>query len=304
MPEQVKVIIVGAGPAGIAAAIYLRRAGWDPLVLEEGRQGGLLREANLVENYPGFPEGVKGAELADLMEEQADNLGIKFERSRATRIASEGGSFCVETETTTFTSDILVVATGTVPKKTAIVGQDKVGANVHYGISSLLPVLSQGMRVVVLGGGDAAFDYAINISDRRCAAHVVSRSAPTCLQLLRDRAVERGITVLEGYEPVRIGPLPNGVVLSLAHDGGQLDIECDHIVIAHGREPRVESLEDELKSSIAQAVDSCPRTNLSGLFAVGDVVRGLNRQAAIAVGDGVRAAMMIDEILKQGGVDR
>jgi len=305
MHEKVSVVIVGAGPAGIAAGMFLKRAGVEPLLLEEREPGGLLRDANLVENYPGFPGGISGKELASLMVHQMEKLGVRLEKGAATKVSPKDHSFVTETETGTYESDAVIIATGTAPKKLEIEGARELeGQRQFYGLSSIGTDDIHGKRVLVLGGGDAAFDYAINMSTRGNSVPIVSRSTASCLPLLLERAEARGIEISEGCNPERMMESTDGVRVECTCDDEKKIFEADIVIVAYGREPRVDMLPPELRERIDDSGEGPPITGIEGLFVAGDVVRGIHRQAAIAAGDGILAAMHVDKLLKKrGGVE-
>jgi thioredoxin reductase (NADPH) len=301
MHERVSVAIIGAGPAGIAAAIFLKRAGLEPLLLEEREPGGLLREANFVENYPGFPGGIVGRDLADLMVQQMQELGVRLESGSAKRVSLKGRSFVVETGERTYESDAVIVATGTSPKRIDVEGAMGLeGRRLFYRLSSLGADAVKGRRSTVLGGGDAAFDYAINLSERGSSSiRIVARSTGSCLPLLQERARARGIEIIEGCAVIRMMGSNVGVRIECVCGDDEKVLESDLVVVAHGREPRLESLAPELRDSIRDPAERPPLTEVEGLFFAGDVVRGIHRQAAVAAGDGVLAAMHVEKLLKK-----
>ncbi len=304
MHEKMSVIIVGAGPAGIAAGMFLKRAGVELILLDEREPGGLLREANLVENYPGFPGGISGRELASLMVNQMEMLGVRFEKSAVTEVSPKDHSFVVETDTNTYESDAVIIATGTEPKRIEIDGARELeGRRLFYGLSSIGIDDVRGKRVLVLGGGDAAFDYAINMSARENSVTVISRSAASCLPLLLERAEARGVEISEGCASERMVESSDGVAVECICGGGRKVFEADIVIVAHGREPRLDMLSLELRERIDDSGERPPMTGIEGLFVAGDVVRGIHRQAAIAAGDGVLAAMHVEKLLKRGGVE-
>ncbi len=300
MDETVRVVIVGAGPAGAAAAMYLKRAGLEPLLLERAEPGGLLHEANLVENYPGFPEGVVGKDLASMIAKQLSRLDVRLTRATAERVSAVGKIFETRADDGIYTSEVVIIATGTGPVKANVAGIETVeGTRLFYGISSLPRDIVQGKRVTVLGGGDAAFDYAINLSDKGGSVTILSRSVPTCLSLLAERACERRIEVNVGCTATAFAAKSDGVSLVCETGEGSREVVSDIVVVAHGREPQLDILDPALREKIV--MESLPRTGIPGLFLAGDVVRGKNRQAVIAAGDGVLSAMMVDRYFKNGG---
>jgi thioredoxin reductase (NADPH) len=301
--EKVRVAIIGAGPAGAAAAIFLKRAGFEPLLLEERLPGGLLHEANLVENYPGFPEGISGGELASRIKAQLDRLGVRALKERVVSVKAVDRSFEIDTEDgAEFASNALVIATGTTSKKTDIPGADDIeGEKLFYGVSSLGRAQVDGKHVAILGGGDAALDYAINLSDKGGVVAIISRAPLSSLPLLADRARARGVSVATGCTVTGFTEADDGVVVACECSEGKRDFVCDLVVVAHGREPRLEIIDPQLKNRMDAT--SPPGTGVPGLFMAGDVVRGINRQAAIAAGDGVLAAMLVQRLLSGRGED-
>ena len=301
MREEVNVIVIGAGPAGSAAAMFLKRAGAEPLVLEESEPGGLLGEANLVENYPGFPDGIPGKPLVDLMTRQMERLNVRIIRKSVESVVSEGRRFIVRTaDGAEYETHAVVVASGTAPRKLEAEWADGLeGRTLFYGLSSLDVEDIKGARIAVLGGGDAAFDYALNLRARGGTVRVILRSVPSCLPLLLERAAARGIEVLEGYHVERVEESPRGIRIVCAD---KREHACDLIIVAHGREPRLEALSDDLKECVSSSEGMYPETTLEGFYVAGDVARDRFRQTAIAVGDGVLAAMKVMELLRKRGV--
>jgi len=294
LPKMRDAAIIGAGPAGIAAAIYLKRAGIDAALLEKGEIGGLLRSANLVENYPGFPEGVPGLKLVSLFEEQLESLGIRPLKRLARSVKASKGSFRIETDSGPISARNVLVATGTRPKEIALEGADAAGSRIFYDVNAAAK--RKGVALVI-GGGDAAFDYALNLSGRGSEAVIISRSKPRCLELLKERARKERIAVAAGCEP-----------MSVRMDAGRVELRCrsgersrvfegDVVLVAAGRIPNTEVLGDLSKR--VKVKGRGPETNVRGLYMVGDVLGGSYRQTGIAVGSGVLAAMMVEDSFRR-----
>ncbi len=275
-------VIIGAGPAGIASAIYLKRAGLDICILVMKRVEVLLENAHLVENYPGF-EGVRGSELAGHMQGQLRKWGIEVHHESATTILEEENGFRIATLKGNWHSKTVVVATGTVPKKMDIDGAlDMEGIHLFYEVADLPEPVSD-KEVVIIGSGDAAFDYGLNLSEQGASIRILFRSdKPKCLPLLYERAMEdQNITLEANWAPISFREHNGRIVI-----GSHLeDIEADHVLGAIGREP---------DNRLLKGFVSRPE----GIFVSGDVQQGKCRQVGIAVGDGIKAAMDVMDLLK------
>ncbi len=292
--EFYPVVIIGAGPAGLAAAMQLSRQGHQALVLERDRVGGLLWNANLVENYPGFPWGIRGPELVALFQEQAMDLGVNIAFAEAQLTGFTDDLFRIDTDHRKLAARILIVATGTRAKK---LPESILGPGLEERIfSEVTPLLDYGgKKVIIIGGGDAAFDYALNLA-RANQVVILNRSQETkALNLLFDRAqAHPGITYHAPAE-VKIVQLDQEgkLNLSVSVDGELQTLEGDYLIAAIGREPEMSFV----TPSIMEEIDKLQMEHR--LFLIGDLKNGLCRQTAIAVGDGIRAAMEIDHYLSK-----
>jgi thioredoxin reductase len=277
-------VIVGAGPAGIAAAVYLKRAGIDPLVFERDEVGGLLRNAHVVENYPGFPEGIRGQELVELLKQQLVRWRIDVRMEEVHRISREGDLFVISSESGEVFARAIVVATGTSPKRMDINGLGDVElSKVFYEVRDV-PSTSTG-NCIVIGGGDAAFDYALNLAERGFYVDIAFRGEPRCLALLLERVSRSDkITTHAGMEPKSVREEDRQLIVAMDQAGADKELVADFGLIACGREANTSVLPPELAENW---------TKTSGLYLVGDVRRGDFRQVGIAVGDGILAAMSI-----------
>ena len=284
-------VIIGAGPAGIAAAVYLKRAGADPLVFERDEIGGLLRNAHLVENYPGFPDGIGGPELVELFKRQLVRWRIDTRMEEVHSVSKEGDVFNVSSESGEVFAKSVIVATGTRPKRIDIQGLEDVElSKVFYEIRDVPPTAKG--NFLVIGGGDAAFDYALNLASRDIHVDVAFRGEPRCLPLLLERASRsEKIRTHAGTELKSVRGEEHQLVFMVEQEGTEKEIVADYGLIACGREPDVSVLPPELAENWKEA---------SGLYLVGDVRRGNHRQVGIAVGDGILAAMSIIESVGSG----
>jgi thioredoxin reductase (NADPH) len=299
MDRKNEVMILGAGPTGIAAAIYLKRAGLHPILLEAYEPGGILRHAYLVENYPGFPLGITGAELVERFVKQLHNQGLSIIKSAVKRVHHENKVFLIETDQGRIRSSVIIIATGTSPKKLGLKDAASIeGTRLFYDPSSIpLEENKVKKRILVIGGGDIAFDYTLTLLQWRHEVTIISRSEPTCLPLLHDRALENGATLHIKCVPEEIVTHHKNIQLKCRQKDQEKVFPADFILIACGRDPNTSFLSPKLKKYL-DTISNIPQTVLPGLYVAGDVVRGTYRQTGIAVGDGIRAAMMVEHYLK------
>jgi thioredoxin reductase (NADPH) len=189
--EEIKdTIIIGAGPAGVAATVQLQRYGLDFIVFEKGPVGGLLNNANLVENYPGFPDGIPGRQLVAFLNESTDRLGDRLVRKAVESLDFDGQYFKLRTDQDSFRSRTSIIASGTKPRLwTGTQIPESVGDRVFYEIFPIID--SSDKTIAIVGAGDAAFDYALNLTrdNQGNRVTILNRGSETkCLPLLKERA--------------------------------------------------------------------------------------------------------------------
>jgi thioredoxin reductase (NADPH) len=283
--------VIGCGPAGIAAAVQLKRYGLDPLVFEKNLPGGLLKNANLVENYPGFPQGISGLELVRRMAAQLERVGVEVTNEEVTCLdCSAQAPFEIRTPGGVYLASHVVAATGTRPRPFLSFDlPPEVQERVFYEVYPLLR--ETGRQVVIIGAGDAAFDYALNLAGRGNQVTILNRTRQVgCLPLLWERASASDKiryfdrTAITGVALDRPG---GPLLVHCGEDGRAWDLMADSVLFAIGREPEMSCFSENLLSQRA----ALERAGL--LFFAGDVQNGLFRQTAIAAGDGLRAAMHI-----------
>lgn len=292
------MIIIGGGPAGLAAAVQLKRYALEPRVIESGSAGGLLWNAHRVENYPGFPDGVSGRDLARRFVAHARTAGVRMTPERVVGLDWDDDHFRLTTPAGVYRSRYAIIASGTKPE--ALAGFDipeVVRTKVFYEIQSLLDV--EGARIVVVGGGDAAFDYALNLGGKNAVIILNRSSDAKCLPLLYERAMAcPKITYRANATIAAMSVTPEGgLSMECADRGGSITIRADYLVGAVGREPQVDFISEVVAARFSDLEQS------GVLHFVGDVKNGMCRQTAIAVGDGVLAAMRVYQTMK-GSRDR
>ena len=282
------VAIIGAGPAGLSTAIQLKRFGFDPLVLEAQAVGGLLRNANLVENYPGFPGGIPGVELIQLFEEQACTIGISITPAVVSSVDYDGEHFLIHTDNDDYVSQMVVIATGTQPRHLTDIEISPAAQALVY--DEVYPLLTENSkRIAIIGPGDAAFDYGLNLAGRGNQVYVLNRGDELkCLPLLWERSQKEARIQYCKYTVVKkVDVFQGGLQLQCESRKGEVSLQVDYLVGAIGRVPSLEIVSPRVQEH-AQTLES-----QGLLYFVGDVKNGIYRQTSIAIGDGVRAAMQI-----------
>jgi thioredoxin reductase (NADPH) len=289
------VVIIGAGPAGIAAAIQLQRYGIPVALFEKERIGGLLWNANLVENYPGFPNGVSGPKLVTLFEKQLERTGVDVVFDEVRMLDVVKNVPIVETCSNAYRPRVVMVASGTKPSPFPL----EIPANVQNRVfSTVYPILhARGKHTVIVGAGDAALDYALNLS-RHNTVTILNRNKDTpCLPLLWERA--RACAAISYRDEIAVRQIVasesgNSLTVRCESSGGESIVAGDYVIFAIGREPQMDFLSARIKEREIALLEH------GQIYLIGDVKNGLFRQTAIAAGDGLRAAMQIYTTWRNG----
>ena len=301
------VIIIGGGPGGYTAALYTARAGLDVLLVEKLSAGGQMSLTSQIDNYPGFENGVDGFELAEKMQAGAERFGAKSELAEVYSAELKDSIKKVNTSEGTFYGKVVVISTGASPRELGLEKeQSLVGRGVNY-CAACDGMFFRGKKVAVVGGGNSAAADALLLS-RICEKVTVVHRRDTL------RATKIYHEPLMQAENVDFAW--DSVVTELIYEDGfkgirlknvkteeETELPCDGVFISVGRKPVTDFLEGqvELDKGGYIVADESTRTNLPGVFAVGDVRTKVLRQIVTAVADGANASHYIDEYLAEQG---
>jgi len=305
-----KVIVLGSGAAGCTAALYAARANLGPLMIEGNQPGGQLTITSDVENYPGFPKGILGPELMDLMKQQAARFGTDIVMGDVTKVDLSKRPFRLTLDKTVYETETLIVATGASAMWLGIESEKKLMGKGVSACATCDAFFFKNQKVVVVGGGDTAMEEATFLTKFASEVVVVHR---------RDTLRASKIMQQKAIENPKISFVWDSMVdevLDVAQDkvtavkvknlktGAVATIDCDGLFLAIGHKPNTKLFEGQLELDVKGYLvtqNKSTRTNIPGVFACGDVQDIVYRQAVTAAGTGCMAAIDAERFLSHQG---
>lgn len=305
--EKVRVLILGSGPAGLTAALYTARADLEPVVLTGMEHGGQVSLTYIVENYPGFPDGVGGAEMVELFQKQAERFGARLEFDSATEVDLSKRPFSVRTYNREYLADTLIVTTGATPRHLNVPGEvELTGRGVSY-CATCDGWFFKEKDVIVVGGGDSALEEGIFLTRYARSVTIVHR---------RDELRAGAILQKRAIENPKIRFIWNTAVSEIIGDGSVTAVNMRNLAsgedciqptggvfIFIGHDPNTALFKGQLEMDDRDylKVDQLMHTNVPGVFAAGEVGDPHFRQVVTSAGMGAAAAMeagkFLDEIV-------
>ena len=303
------VIILGSGPAGLTAALYTARANFSPLVLEGIQPGGQLTITTDVENYPGFPEGVDGPGLVNLMKQQAERFGARTLLDPATAVDLGSTPFKVTTAAEDYRAKTLIIATGASARMLGLEGEDQYMGRGLSACATCDGFFYKEKEVLVIGGGDSAMEEAgflTRFATKVTIVHRRDQLRASKIMQERARANEKinflWNSVLEGFVGNAEAGITGATIRNVT-DGSTSEVACDGIFYGLGHTPNTSIFADQIeideKGYIVTSKGTA--TNVPGVFAAGDVQDSRYRQAVTAAGSGCMAALDAEHYLEALG---
>ncbi len=287
---MIDIIIIGCGPAGMSAALQLKRYGYSFEVFEKSQIGGLVKNANLIENYPGFPHGIRGTELIQLFAEQCRINDIKPVYEKVTDLDYLDDLFYIKTKQNYFRSAYAVIATGTEPRKLNLPNTENMnGRNIFYDIYEIMQVKDK--NIAIIGSGDIAFDYALNLSDNNTVTVFNRSQAPKCIPILWERAKKKeNLIYLNRSNLINIFPTESDRIKLEYYSNDEHAVKegfFDYVIPAIGRQPANNFISERIYKNQNMLIKN------GRLFFIGDFNNDICRQVAISAGDGIKTAMLL-----------
>ena len=306
MERSYDVMIVGGGPAGYTAALYCARSGLKTVVLEKLSAGGQIALTEWVDNYPGFDEGIDGFSLGQKMQAGAERFGAVTELAEVQALELTGSIKRAVTDQGVFEAKVVMLATGATPRPLGVAGEEQwLGRGIHY-CAACDSMFYRGKTVAVVGGGNTAAADALLLSRVAKEVHVIHRRDTLRATKVYHQPLMEAENVIFHWdsqvESLLTGDTFQGVRLRNKKTGEVSDLSCDGVFVSIGRQPATELVAGQVELDKAGYVvaDETTRTNLPGVFAIGDVRTKALRQVVTAAADGAVASYYADEYLAEG----
>ncbi|UCG54486.1 MAG: thioredoxin-disulfide reductase [Dehalococcoidia bacterium] len=303
MDNKYDVIIIGGGPAGLTAGIYTSRDKLNSLIIDKGIIGGNMNNAEIIDNYPGFPEGISGQELADLMHRQAKKYGLESFTAEVTSIVVKGDNKIVKTNDGDFITRAVIISGGSEKVKLGIPGEKEfTGRGVSY-CTTCDAFFFRNKRLVVIGGGNSAIYEAMHLTKFASKISIIHRRDQLrATAILQDKArseakikfvLDTIVKEIQGKDFVQ------KIVVENVKTGRQSILEVDGVFISIGLKPNTDFVKDLLPLDKQGHIitDENMNTEIFGILAAGDIRSGSIRQVTTAAGDGTIAAISAKKFL-------
>jgi len=306
-PKNYDAIIIGGGPAGLTAGLYTSRARLSSLLIENALVGGQMTTTELIENYPGFPQGISGEELSRRMEEQARRFGLEIINQEIVEVGVHGEEKRVKTGGAEYLGKSLIICTGAEYRKLGVQGEiEFAGRGVSY-CATCDGAFFRDNRIVVVGGGDSALTEALFLTKFVKELTVIHRrDALRATKIYQERAFANPkIKFLwdSVVQEIKGDKVVQSVLVKNVKSGEVKEFDAEGVFLFVGLTPRTEFLKGSIRQDEEGYIVTNPNceTSVAGVFAAGDCTRKLLRQIVTAVGDGATAAFSAEKYLELKG---
>jgi thioredoxin reductase (NADPH) len=299
------VVIIGSGPAGYAAGIYTGRARLSTLLITGNTPGGWAALTAEIENYPGFPEGIMGAELMENMQKQAERFGVKMVMDEVTGVDFSTHPFKVGTYSDDYEAKTVIVSTGVSPRKIGVPGEDRLTGRGVSRCATCDGFFFTDKVVAVIGGGDSAVEEGIFLTRYAKEVHIIHRRNRFRAQKVAQERAAKNEKIKVIWDSVVTEIIGENQVTGLKLEnivtGQESHLDCEGVFIFIGNEPNTHLFEGklELDKSGYVITDRDTHTSVPGVYAAGDVQETVLKQVVTAVSAGARAAMEADKFIAE-----
>jgi thioredoxin reductase (NADPH) len=296
-----KLVIIGGGPAGLSAAMYAAREGFEPLVIAGFAAGGQLLLTTVVENFPGFPEGIEGPEIIMKMREQAEKFGSRFVNENATGVDFSSKPYRIRTDSKTYEAETVIIATGA---DSMWIGIESEKRFMGKGVSSCATCdgpFYKGKEVIVVGGGDSAMEEALFLTRFANSIKIVHRrDAFRASKIMQEKVLhDPKISVIWNsvVDEIKGEQKVGSVVIKDVNTGEKKELKIDGVFVAIGHKPNTDIFNGKLRMDEKGYLitKNEVETDIDGVFVAGDVYDSYYRQAVTASAGGVKAALKVRE---------
>ncbi len=303
------VVIIGGGPAGLTAGIYTSREGLDTLIIEKGAPGGQAGVTQVIDNFPGFDEGIAGDEFADRLTRQAKRFGVEILQAQAVSDIRLNGRYreVLTADGSCYAGKAVLIATGAQYRQLAVPGErELIGINVHF-CATCDGAFYKGKEVAVIGGGNSALEESLFLTKFATKVTILAREKLTASRILQEKIARSKKVDLVMNQDVQSFEIQDnrlsGIITKDMESGETKTFTPEGVFVFIGMSPNSGFLPPEIETNIRGFVstDGTLQTSLKGVFAAGDVREGAIAQAASAAGEGATAALMIRHYLQSIG---
>ena len=303
------VVIIGAGPAGLTAGIYTSREGLDTLIIEKGAPGGQAGVTQIIDNFPGFDEGISGDEFAARLTRQAKRFGVEILQAQSVTDIRLNGHYreVLTSDGSCYAGRAVLIATGAHYRQLNVPGErELIGVNVHF-CATCDGAFYKGKEVVVIGGGNSALEEGLFLTKFASKVTILAREKLTASTILQEKIARTPMVDLVMNQDIQAFKVENNrldsVLVKDTETGKTITWNPDGVFVFIGMSPNSGFLPKEIETDLRGFVrtNSGMQTSQKGIFAAGDVREGATAQAASAAGEGASVALMIRQYLQSIG---